>query len=1338
MGGRSLTPGSRFAQRYAVEQAAGSGGMGTVYRARDLASPAHPVALKLLHSAVASPEELERFQREAQLLSELDHPNIVRYLQSGRSDDGVPFLAMEWLDGHSLATRLQNGPLSVPDTVTLAVQAADALAFAHRRGVIHRDLNPANLFLQHGEITRLKILDFGIARRVVTDQPLTQTGVILGTPKYLAPEQARGQRQITQAVDLFSLGCVLYECLAGQPPFVADHLAAILARILFEDPPPLEALRPGLPVALAQIVDRLLIKDIDQRQHDAAQLRDQLLALGQLADVHWIAPSAQRPSHSTYFGEQEQRLFSLVVATAPEPHTDTASTLPTSAETPQNANRVALLQALNSLRVSVTFMANGCLIATFTASISAQDSVLQAARVALLVQEHWPTAAIALLTGRGVQQGRAATGEILERALQSAEGLSAQGGGIYVDDLSAQFLRGRFALTVRSDGRVLLHEESDASRPLLGKPTPFVGREAELGTLESQLSGCIEETEARVVLVTGPPGSGKSRLRHELLRRVERHDPAVTVLAGCGDALQAEDAFRVVKQALCQRCGIQLGHSPTEKWRLLQDHIEPLLAAHVADPDRDRVLPLLAELCEIPLPNAQLPTLPKWRQHAQGLPEQLRWAALAWLTAECHATPVLFVLDDLQWVDPLSIQLFDEALASLRHAPLFVVALARPEVHVTLPKLWQRHSLREIALPALSKRACRRLIQQALGSQVSTVTLDWISDQSGGNALFLEELIRSAAEGASQAPPDTILAMLQARIGHLGQPARRALLAAAIFGQQFSDAGVAAVLASDTRPADAAAWLIEAETCELIEKQAGQAPQSVVEYSFRHALMLDAAYSLLTDTDRWAGHERAAEYLAGQKNPPAPKALIGYHHRAAGCYHEAFIYYQQAAEDVAQVSLFDEALRHYHTCQELLPKLAQTPDLLRQEADVLIGQVHCSLMKASPSVNLGRLARARAQLDSAVAQDGSVSTDERRLALLDLHAGRLHIYLNQFAEATRHLESALTRVRQHGYVDLLGTAGLLLARIYGLRGLVEKSVSALETVVASIHEDVEENIEWSRAYVYLAIFHALAGRGTTGYRYAKIIEDAITTIPSTDYKLVSLMNLGFFYYFACCFDSALRTLQQLRELANRSSISGHDPVVQIVGFELMSFTLTQQGHTDAALEFYKEAAIGRRQFSLMNWQDLVQAHHAQMLLCQGEQAAAAEHAQQALATADGLDSLACTPLAQRVWGQALAGLGAPASQVDEHLAASQRSAEQSGNAMQALMTQIAWGQLCLERGDGVTAHQYFTAAQQHIPDGLLPEAQAHFLPQIHQGLADAAALASPTSAVRDRLAAGPQ
>src|SRR5262249_5842215 len=193
-----MRPGDVVVDRFEIEHEAGAGGMGTVFRATDRRA-GEKVALKVLR--YEDEDMRARFEREATFLAALEHPRIVRYIDHGIAEDGL-YLAMEWLDGEDLARRLQRGPLSVVESVALAGSIADALAAAHTRGIVHRDVKPSNVFLVNGDLGAVKLLDFGIARAAVTATRLrTSTGIALGTPGYMAPEQARGERTIDARAD---------------------------------------------------------------------------------------------------------------------------------------------------------------------------------------------------------------------------------------------------------------------------------------------------------------------------------------------------------------------------------------------------------------------------------------------------------------------------------------------------------------------------------------------------------------------------------------------------------------------------------------------------------------------------------------------------------------------------------------------------------------------------------------------------------------------------------------------------------------------------------------------------------------------------------------------------------------------------------------------------------------------------------------------------------------------------------------------------------------------------------------------------------------------------------
>ncbi len=245
-----------FGARFVLRNQVGAGGMATVYRALDRHT-GDTVAVKLLHAG--DPIALARFELEVGTLAALDHPAVVRLLAHGKWPDGRPSLAMEWLEGEDLATRLGRGHLEPREVVTLGLQVAEALATAHARGIVHRDIKPANLFLLGGSVEHIKLIDFGIAR-LSSQAPITATGNVVGSPGYMAPEQAAGETHIDARADVFSLGAVMFECLTGRPPFVAEHAVAVLARILFEQVPAVNELCRDVPEVLCNLVARMLSK----------------------------------------------------------------------------------------------------------------------------------------------------------------------------------------------------------------------------------------------------------------------------------------------------------------------------------------------------------------------------------------------------------------------------------------------------------------------------------------------------------------------------------------------------------------------------------------------------------------------------------------------------------------------------------------------------------------------------------------------------------------------------------------------------------------------------------------------------------------------------------------------------------------------------------------------------------------------------------------------------------------------------------------------------------------------------------------------------------------------
>ncbi len=258
---------------YDVLEVLGRGGMAVVYKARQQ-SLRRVVALKVvLAGADASPEEVARFRVEAEAVAELHHPHIVQIYEVGRHD-GCPYCSLEFIEGGSLADSLRRTPLLPEQAARLTEKLARAIQCAHEHGIVHRDLKPGNILLTpEGEP---KISDFGVAKRMDGERARTQTGAVLGTPGYMAPEQAAGQRDVGPAADVYGLGAILYELLTGRPPFAASTALDTVLRVLSEEPAPPRRLQPKTPRDLETICLKCLEKDPRRRYPSAAALADDL------------------------------------------------------------------------------------------------------------------------------------------------------------------------------------------------------------------------------------------------------------------------------------------------------------------------------------------------------------------------------------------------------------------------------------------------------------------------------------------------------------------------------------------------------------------------------------------------------------------------------------------------------------------------------------------------------------------------------------------------------------------------------------------------------------------------------------------------------------------------------------------------------------------------------------------------------------------------------------------------------------------------------------------------------------------------------------------------------
>ncbi len=286
--------GTALADRYTIEREIGAGGMATVLLARDIRH-SRRVAIKVLRPELAQRTGAERFLREIRTTANLQHPHIVPLFDSGEAD-GTVYYVMPFIEGETLRDRLdREGQLPVADAVRIAREVADALDYAHRHGVVHRDVKPENVLLHDN---RAMVADFGIAlalARTTGDERLTATGMSVGTPHYMSPEQAMGEKHITARTDIFALGAILYEMLAGEPPFSGESSQAIVAKMLSTAPVPITTVRPSVPAHVAAAIDCALEKVAADRFDTAGAFERAL----QAPDASGPRLAAQAPGSSS-------------------------------------------------------------------------------------------------------------------------------------------------------------------------------------------------------------------------------------------------------------------------------------------------------------------------------------------------------------------------------------------------------------------------------------------------------------------------------------------------------------------------------------------------------------------------------------------------------------------------------------------------------------------------------------------------------------------------------------------------------------------------------------------------------------------------------------------------------------------------------------------------------------------------------------------------------------------------------------------------------------------------------------------------------------------------------
>ncbi len=794
-----VVPGRTSLGHYQIIEKLGSGGMGTVYLAKD-ARLGRRVALKLLPVHMAADDaSVRRFEQEARAASALNHPNILTVHDIGELE-GRRYIATEYVEGRDLRRRMTEAPLTLSESLDACAQVASGLAKAHAAGILHRDIKPENVMVD--DEGHAKLLDFGIAKQFAAprhapdpEDPTsahvnTESGIVLGTSTYMSPEQVRGL-DLDARTDLWSLGCVLYELVAGRPPFSAPTYGDLVVAILYEEPPPAGRARAGLPEELERILRRALAKRREDRYQSAGELREDLRRLQRRLEFQQGAahesgrerPHAAQPRPQTTTEQRKQVTVLFADARGLE-------------ELAGGCDAEEMSELLDELwrRVDGVVAEHGgtvvrhvgdTVLALWGAREAREDDPERAVRAALAMQREAAEAArlcprpgsaglrpedsgeaapallrvgvstgLVLLGESAGTGGPTATGEPVQLASRLQQ--SAAEGCVLIAHDTYRHVRGVFDVqspeTLKLGGRagsVEVYRVQRAkprafrvqTRGVEGVETRMVGRKAELRRLMDALEEVFEERELQVVTVLAEAGLGKSRLLYEFSNWHELLPDAWYVFNGRGSEATEGLPYALVRDVFSFRFEIQDSDPP----ELAREKLERGIAqmGTVGGEEARTRAHFIGQLIGLDYSGSEY--LSGILEDARQIRDRaFRYAAQFFADAS-RRYPIVVYLDDIHWADDGSLDFVDYLARSCESAPVFVLCLARPTLLERRPA-WgegvERHA--RVQLQPLSKKESRQLVEEILrrARGVPAELRELVVGGAEGNPFYVEELIK--------------------------------------------------------------------------------------------------------------------------------------------------------------------------------------------------------------------------------------------------------------------------------------------------------------------------------------------------------------------------------------------------------------------------------------------------------------------------------------------------------------------------------------------------------------------------------------------------------------------
>ena len=973
--------------RYQVRNALGAGGCGAVYLGYDTQLD-RPVAIKVLRGGPAVSQAVaEQFLQEARRLAHLNHPGIVAVHDLGL-DGGEVYIVSDFVDGPDLGQWLGDHSPDWPEAAQIAAAVADALAHAHARRIVHRDIKPANIILttDRGPV----LVDFGLGLDE-TGAGGGELGVISGTPAYMAPEQVAGTaHRIDGRTDVYSLGVVLYQMLCGRVPFRAASVRELLRQVHDDEPQPPRQLARGIPPELERACLKALAKRQQDRYTTAADFAEDLRRVlppaapaqatrppieAPIAKPRAISPAPPGPegltprSASRRAREAERRQVTVLVCGCDLFQSEAYLEDRDSEEQAQvlRAFQQACEQAVHPFEGTVVQCNEQGLLVCFGYPVAYEDAARRAVGAGLgilgnmkslgeqLRREHelqlnpW----VGVHTGPAVVETEAEAVSLVGEARNLAVRLGdvAERGQIVISAATHRLLRGQFDCNSMGPRKIkgvaqpvellLVQGIGETRSPVeAGGPaalTPLTGRDREVSLLKERWEQA-REGMGQVVLLIGEPGLGKSRLvytmkEHVLGEMVEGDVDAPVIEWRCSPHFQNTGLYPAID--FYERA---LGFGPEEPPQARFDRLLHRLEQY--DLARPETVPLWASLLSLPTTDGYPPL--SWSPVRQR--EETFRAMLEWLRTRAARRPVLFVVEDLHWVDASTLEFLGQFLAEGLHDSILTVLTFRPEFKTPWPAVAHQTSL---ALNRLTRRQVGDLIRKKTGGAVPEALVEQIYDRAGGVPLFAEEftkmvqesgVIDQAGEGGTGTTallgreiPTTLQDLVTARLDRM-EGEREVAQLAAVLGREFSYELLAAAAAADE-------LTLQAELTKLVQAEIlypkGRPPRC--SYLFKHALLEDALYNALVKSKRQQFHGRVAEVLEARFPQTAltQPELLAHHFTEAGLTEMAIGYWLKAGLRLRERFANVEAIGHLTKGLELLATLEQSPQRDTRELEFL-------------------------------------------------------------------------------------------------------------------------------------------------------------------------------------------------------------------------------------------------------------------------------------------------------------------------------------------------------------------------------------------------------------------